>query len=31
MVGDAVLKLRCTDKRVIGNAIEDGFGVGNRI
>ena len=31
MAGDAVMKLRCTDKRVIGNAIEDGFGVGNRI
>ena len=31
MAGDATMKLRCVDKRVIGNAIEDGFGVGNRI
>lgn len=30
-VGDATMKMRCTDKRVIGNAIEDAFGVANRI
>lgn len=31
MAGDATMKLRCVDKRVIGNAVEDAFGVANRI
>ena len=30
-VGDAVLKLRCDDKRVIGNAITDAWGIANTI
>lgn len=31
MVGDATIKVRCNDKRVIGDAIEDGWAIGNRI
>ena len=31
LVGDAVLKLRCDDKRVIGNAITDAWGIANMI
>lgn len=31
LVGDAVLKLRCDDKRVIGNAITDAWGIANTI
>ncbi len=31
VVGDATMKVRCNDKRVIGHAIEDGFRVANRI
>ena len=31
LVGDATLKLRCDDKRVIGNAITDAWGIANSI
>ena len=31
LVGDAVMKLRCDDKRVIGNAITDAWGIANNI
>lgn len=31
LVGDATLRLRCDDKRVIGNAITDAWGVANYI
>lgn len=31
LVGDAVLRLRCDDKRVIGNAITDAWGIANNI
>lgn len=31
LTGEATMKMRCNDKRVIGNAIEDAFGVANRI
>lgn len=31
LVGDAVLRLRCDDKRVIHNAIEDAWGIANAI
>lgn len=31
LVGDAAIKLRCDDKRVIGNAITDAWGIANSI
>ena len=31
LVGDASMKLRCDDKRVIGNAITDAWGIANHI
>ena len=31
LVGDATLRSRCDNKRVIGNAIEDAWGIANRI
>ena len=31
LVGDAILKNRCDNKRVIHNAIEDAFGIANNI
>ena len=31
LVGDATLKIRCDNKRVIGNAIEDAWGIANSI
>ena len=31
VIGDAAMKLRCDDKRVIGDAITDAFGIANNI